>query len=115
MCSKSVTACWEHEVMTGDDQHDTWTAREAVVVARRDAAVAQARLAEATVRYADARIAGDIAAGVGSGWRSRAKPGEFVPDELALLLRDQPYQVRCLVARARRMAGALPTVWEAFR
>ena len=101
--------------MTGDDQDDTWTAREAVVVARRDAAMAQARLAEAAVRYADARIAGDIAAGVGSGRRSRAKPGEFAADELALMLRGQPYQVRCLVARARRMAAALPTVWEAFR
>ncbi len=101
--------------MTGDDQDDTWAAREAVVVARRDAAMAQARLAEATVRYADARIAGDAAAGVGSGRRSRAKPGEFVADELALMLRDQPYQVRCLVARARRMAAGLPTVWEAFR
>jgi uncharacterized protein DUF222 len=86
-----------------------------VVVARRDAAVAQARLAEAAVRYADARIAGDIAAGVGSGRRSRAKPGEFAADELALLLRDQPYTIRCLVARARRMAAGLPTVWEAFR
>ena len=90
-------------------------AREAVVDARRDAAMAQARLAEAAVRYADARIAGDAAAGVGSGRRSRAKPGEFAADELALMLRDQPYQVRCLVARARRMAAGLPTVWEAFR
>jgi hypothetical protein len=101
--------------MTGDDHDDTWAAREAVVVARRDAAMAQARLAEAAVRYADARIAGDIAAGVGSGRRSRAKPGEFAADELALMLRGQPYQVRCLVARARRMATGLPTVWEAFR
>ena len=64
--------CWEHEFMTGDDQDDTSTAREAVVVARRDAAMAQARLAEAAVRYADARIAGDIAAGVGVG---SAQPG----------------------------------------
>ena len=31
------------------------------------------------------------------------------------MLRDQPYPVRCLVARARRMVAALPTVWEAFR
>ena len=62
-----------------------------------------------------ARIAGDIAAGVGSGRRSRANPGEFVADELALMLRDQPYQVRCLVAQARRMGAALLTVWEAFR
>ena len=101
--------------MTGDDQDDISAAREAVADARRDAAMAQARLAEAAVRYADARIAGDIAAGVGSGRRSRAKPGEFAADELALMLRGQPYQVRCLVARARRMAAALPTVWEAFR
>jgi Domain of unknown function (DUF222) len=101
--------------MTGDDEDDTCVAREAVVVARRDAAMAQARLAEASVRYADARIAGDIAAGVGSGRRSRAKPGEFAADELALLLRGQPYQVCCLVARSRRMVNSLPTVWEAFR
>ena len=33
----------------------------------------------------------------------------------SLMLRDQPYTVRCLVARARRMVAALPTVWEAFR
>ena len=85
------------------------------MVARRDAAMAQARLAEAAVRYADARIAGDVAAGVGSGRRSRAKPGEFAADEFALMLRGQPYPVRCLVARARRMATGLPTVWEAFR
>jgi uncharacterized protein DUF222 len=101
--------------MAGDDQDDTSAARAAVVDARRDAAMAQARLAEATVRYADARVAGDTAAGVGSGRRRRAKPGEFVADELALMLRDQPYAVRCLVARSRRMAAALPTVWEAFR
>ena len=101
--------------MTGDERDDICMAREAVADARRDAAMAQARLAEASVRYADARIAGDIAAGVGSGRRSRAKPGEFAADELALMLRDQPYQVRCLVARSRRMAAGLPTVWEAFR
>ena len=62
--------------------------------ARRDAAVAQARLAEASVRYADARIAGDIAAGVGSGRRSRAKPGEFAADELALCCATSP--TRCV-------------------
>jgi hypothetical protein len=115
MCSKSVSGCWEHEVMAGDDQDDMWTARVAVVDARRDAAMAQARLAEAAVRYADARVAGDTAAGVGAGRRRRAKPGEFVADELALMLRDQPYAVRCLVARSRRMAAGLPTVWEAFQ
>lgn len=36
-------------------------------------------------------------------------------DELALMLRDQPYPVRCLLARSRRVAGDLPTVWEAFQ
>jgi hypothetical protein len=44
----------------------------------------------------------------------RAKP-EFVADELALMLREQPYSARCLVARSRRLAADLPTVWEAFR
>ena len=101
--------------MTGDDQDDTSTAREAVVDARRKAAAALALLAEAAVRYADARISDDTAAGIGSGRRSRVRPGEFVADELALLLRDQPYAVRCLLARSRRLASGLPTVWEAFR
>ena len=36
-------------------------------------------------------------------------------DELSLLLRDQPYQMRCLLARTRRLATSLPTVWDAFR
>ena len=36
-------------------------------------------------------------------------------DELAVMLRDQPYQVRCLLARSRRLAAGLPTVWEAFQ
>jgi hypothetical protein len=38
-----------------------------------------------------------------------------VADELAVMLRDQPYQVRCLLARSRRLANGLPTVWEAFK
>jgi len=50
--------------MTGDDQDDTSTAREAVVDARRKAAAALALLAEAAVRYADARISDDTAAGI---------------------------------------------------
>ena len=100
--------------MTGD-QHDSRAAREAVADARREAARAQARLAEAAVRYADCRIADDSAAGVGSEAPQRSKPGEFVADELSLLLRDQPYPVRCLLARSRRMAADLPTVWEAFQ
>ena len=82
---------------------------------RRDAAAALGRLAEVAVAYADARIADDTAAGVGTGRTRRIRPGEFVADELALLLRDQPYQVRCLIARSRRLATGMPTVWEAFR
>jgi hypothetical protein len=103
--------------MTGDDQADSSTLCDAVKDARREAAAALARLAEAAVRYADSRIAEDIAAasGSGSGRLKRAKPGEFVADELALMLREQPYSVRCLVARSRRLAADLPTVWEAFR
>jgi hypothetical protein len=113
--SKTVSGSCDDESMTGDDQDDTSTAREAVVDARREAAAALARLAEAAVRYADCRTADDTAAGVGSGRRSRVGPGEFVADELALLLRDQAYAVRCLLARTRRLASGLPTVWEAFR
>ena len=113
------------ESMTGDDQdgdrdggqHDCSAAREAVADARREAAAALARLAEAAVRYADARIAGETAARLTSGFSdlNRPKPGEFVADELSLLLRNQPFKVRCLLARTRRLANDLPTVWEAFQ
>jgi hypothetical protein len=103
--------------MTGDDQADSSTLCDAVKDARREAAAALARLAEAAVRYADSRIAEDRAAASDSGSArlKRAKPGEFVADELALMLREQPYSVRCLVALSRRLAADLPTVWEAFR
>ena len=102
--------------MTGDDRQTAATARDAVQDARRDAARAQARLAGAAVRYADERIA-EAAAAAGSGLArlNRAKPGEFVADELAVMLREQPYQVRCLLARSGRLAADLPTIWEAFQ
>jgi hypothetical protein len=45
-------------------------AKDAVADARREAAIAMARLAEAAVRYAGCRIAEGIAAGIGSGTRS---------------------------------------------
>jgi Domain of unknown function (DUF222) len=103
--------------MPGNARAESSTLCDAVKDARREAAAALARMAEAAVRYADSRIAEDIAAasGSGSGRLKRAKPGEFVADELALMLREQPYSVRCLVARSRRLAADLPTVWEAFR
>jgi hypothetical protein len=117
ICSKTVGGGCDDECMTGDDKDTTSDAREAVADARREAAAAMARLAEAAVRYADARIAQDTAAITGSGLSrlKRAKPGEFVADELSVMLRDQPYSVRCLLARFRRMAADLPTVWEGFR
>jgi Domain of unknown function (DUF222) len=85
--------------------------------ARREAATAQARLAEVAVRYADIRIAEEQAAAAGSTVTgpNRPRPGEFVADEVAVMLREQPYQVRCLLARSRRLAAGLPTVWEAFQ
>jgi hypothetical protein len=102
--------------MTGDEKQTAATARDAVEDARRDAARAQARLAGAGVRYADERIAEtSAAADSGLARLNRAKPGEFVADELAAMLREQPYQVRCLLARSRRLAADLPTVWEAFK
>jgi hypothetical protein len=103
--------------MSGDDQGDTATGHEAVADAGREAAAALARLAGEAVRYADARIAEETAAAAASGLPrvKRAKPGEFVADELAVMLREQPYQVRCLLARSRRLASGLPTVWEAFQ
>ena len=103
--------------MTGDNRGDTAAAHEAVADARREAAAALARLAGAAVRYADARITEETAAAKTSGSPriKRAKPGEFVADELAVMLRDQPYQVRCLLARSRRLGSGLPTVWEAFQ
>ena len=36
-------------------------------------------------------------------------------DEVSLLVREQPFAVRRLVARSRRLASGLPTVWQAFR
>jgi hypothetical protein len=103
--------------MSGDNRGDTATAHEAVADARREAAAAQARLARAALCYADARITEETAAAATSGLPriQRAKPGEFVADELAVMLRDQPYQVSCLLARSRRLADGLPTVWEAFQ
>jgi hypothetical protein len=115
--SKNVSRDCDDQLMTGDDRGGTANAHDAVKDARREAAAALARLAGAAVRYADARITEETAAAATSGLPriKRAKPGEFAADELAVILRDQPYQVRCLLARSRRVATGLPTVWEAFQ
>jgi hypothetical protein len=117
VCSKIVRGGWDDEFMTGDHEGNCSAAREAVADARREAAAAAARLAEAAVRYADLRLAEENTAAEqrGLGRLQRTRPGEFVADELALVLRDQPYAVRCLLARSRRLVTDLPTVWEAFR
>jgi hypothetical protein len=98
-----------------DQLGDVEGARSDVDAARREAAAAAARLAAACVRFADLRISADLRAmdraGGGAG---RVRPGEFVADEVSLLVREQAYQVRCLIARSRRLAADLPTVWDAF-
>ena len=76
--------------------------------------MALAKMAEISMKYADIRTSFDRqdAAVARSG---RAKPGEFVADELSLMLREQPYAVRCLIARSRRLSADMPTVWQAYR
>lgn len=86
-----------------------------VANARRRAAAAQAELAAACVRYGDARTADDRCVANGGRGPGRARPGEFVADEVSLLLREQPFGVRRLLARTRRLVAGLPTVWHAFR
>ena len=101
--------------MSGGSVEAIDAARSDVAAARRAAAIAMAHLAESCVRFAELRTDADHQE-TGSGGHSphRAKPGEFVADEVSLLLREQPYHVRCLIARSRRLAAALPTVWQAF-
>src|SRR5829696_2617197 len=105
---------WEDEGVIGEELEDLRAVGNEVAAAGRQAARALARLAEITMRYAEVRTALDRrdAAVPRAG---RARPGEFVADELSLMLRQQPYPVRCLIARSRRLAADLPTVWQAFR
>ena len=94
-----------------DASADAGTATAAVNVARRLVAVAQAQLAAACMAYADSRAAADRDGRNGPG---RPRPGEFACDELAPVLRQQSWHVRCLVARTRRIRSGLPSVWHAF-
>ncbi len=100
--------------MSGVWPNEVREASAALSEARRDAAASQARLAGITVRYANARIAADRDQSSPRSGAGRSKPGEFVADEMSVLLRQQPWSVRCLVARSRRLMEALPTVWSAF-
>jgi hypothetical protein len=79
---------------------------------------AQAALAEAALAYADSRRRADAAdPGFGLDGRgvSRARAGEFAPDELAVMWCDNPWRVRRLLARCARVRSGLPSVWEAHR
>ena len=101
--------------MRDDPGDDVRRLADEIADARRRAAVAQAELAAACVRYGDARTADDGRDRIGGRGPGRVRPGEFVADEVSLLIRDQPYAVRRLLARSRRLAAGLPTVWRAFR
>src|SRR5215203_3410770 len=105
---------WEDEGVIGEESEDPRAVGNEVAAARRQAARALARLAEITMRHAEVRTAWARGDG-GVGGAGGARPGEFVADELSLMLRQQPYPVRCLIARSRRLAADLPTVWQAFR
>jgi Domain of unknown function (DUF222) len=116
---RSITvsgACDDEGMKDQEERGDSEAAGDEVAAARREAAIALAKLAEVSVKYADARIADDRRSALLDQLRpGHAKAGEFVADELSLVLREQPYTVRCLLARSRRVAAGLPTVWEAFR
>jgi hypothetical protein len=109
-----VGAACEHEGVREDESEDMRAVSTEVAAARREAAMASARLAEISMKYADVRTASDRE-DAAVGRPGRAKPGEFVADELSLMLREQPYAVRCLIARSRRLSAAMPTVWQAYR
>jgi hypothetical protein len=49
------------------------------------------------------------------GGPGNARPGEFVADEVSLVLQEQLFAVRRLLARSRRLTSGLPSVWRAFR
>jgi hypothetical protein len=101
--------------VSGDSVEAIDVARSDIAEARRAAAIALARLAESCVRFAELRTDADHQdVGPGRPSSHRAKPGEFVADEVPLLLREQPYHVRCLIARSRRLIAGLPTAWRAF-
>src|SRR4051794_41898011 len=75
-CSILVSSVCEAALV---EERDTGELAGAVAAARRDAAVAAARLAAACVRYPDARAAGDRKGGLPHpGWEP-ARPGGLAP------------------------------------
>jgi hypothetical protein len=102
------------KVVREEESDDIRAVSNEVATARREAAMASAKLAEISMKYADVRASFDRQ-DASVARPGRAKPGEFVADELSLMLREQPYAVRCLIARSRRLSGDMPTVWQAYR
>lgn len=92
---------------------DVASAGALVSDARRQVAIGQYHLAIACLAYADLRLERERAE-LPPDIRGRVRPGEFVADELALMLRQQPWHVRCLVNRTRRIQSGLPIVWKGF-
>jgi hypothetical protein len=98
--------------VVGDESEGLRAVGNEVAAARRQAARALASLAEVAMRYAEMRTALDRQ-DAAVGRPGRARGGEFVADELSLMLREQPYPVRCLIApvaptgsgAAHRLAG----------
>lgn len=81
-----------------------------IAVARREIAASQARLASLCVAYAEGRRAQEVADRGGGGGSPRVRVGEFVADEVSVVLGVSPWEARCLVARSRRVARSLPEV-----
>ncbi len=77
--------------------------------------MAAAHLEAVTAAFAAGRAAelSERARELGSGRWPRI--GEFVADELSVVLREQPFSVQMQLARSRRLASDLPSVWAAYR
>jgi len=87
-----------------EESEDIRAVSNEVATARREVARALAKLAEISMKYAEVRTSFDRQ-DVDVARPGRARPGEFVADELSLMLREQPYAVRCLIARSRRLSA----------
>jgi hypothetical protein len=98
--------------MTGDDLDTNSLARDALKQARREAAAAQARLAEVAVRYADLRIGEEQAVAAGStvAGPNRPRPGEFVADEVAACWPGPVASPPACLPSGRHSIGAISTL-----
>lgn len=87
---------------------------EKVKVQQRLAAAAQAELTALLVAFAERRIADDRAdPRCDPTLPGRARPGEFVADELSLALSMSVWETRRLLNRSRRLRASMQAVWAA--